>query len=69
MRETHVGQRYIPGTYWKECDECGFDFLRSELRKRWDEAIVCSSCWDPIPRDLERRDYTWNGIAKRSPLP
>lgn len=33
--------RYVPGTYKRKCDVCGWDYLRSELRKRWDGAIVC----------------------------
>lgn len=57
MRETHRNNRYSPGDHWRECDECGFDFLRSELVKRRDGAIVCAKCWEPRhPQDL-RRDY------------
>jgi hypothetical protein len=34
--------RYVPGTYKRECDVCGWDYLRSELKERYDGAIVCS---------------------------
>lgn len=37
------------------CDECGFKFKRSQLRKRWDGAFVCSDDWEPRqPQDLLR---------------
>lgn len=41
-------QRYIPGDYWMICDVCGFQYRRSQMRKRWDGAWVC-------PKDYERR--------------
>ena len=47
MRETHTGNRYIPGDYWKECPICGFDYLRSEMLERWDGLVVCKPDWDP----------------------
>ena len=37
--------RYVKGTYKKECDVCGWDYLRSELRKRYDGLVVCKKCW------------------------
>ncbi len=34
--------RYVPGARWRECDECGQDYLTTELFKRErDGAIVC----------------------------
>lgn len=38
--------RFVPGTYKRECDVCGFQYLRSELLKRWDGAIVCREDWE-----------------------
>ncbi len=39
--------RYQGGTYKRECDRCGFDFLRNELQKEADtNAIVCDDCLD-----------------------
>jgi hypothetical protein len=29
------------------CDECGFKFKASELRKRWDGMMVCKQDWEP----------------------
>jgi hypothetical protein len=29
------------------CDCCGFKFKHSQLRKRWDGAMVCSKDWEP----------------------
>ncbi len=31
------------------CDSCGFKFKGSELRKRWDGAMVCKQDWEPRP--------------------
>lgn len=48
--------RYVPGTYKKECDRCGFDFLRSELQKESDTgSIVCKSCLDPHDEQLNSK--------------
>ena len=44
--------RYVPGTYKRECDICGFDKLRNEMRKNWKGLIVCPPCWDPKPEEL-----------------
>lgn len=47
--------RYVPGTYKRECDECGFDFLRSEMIKDSKGKIVCSACYDPKhPRETPK---------------
>lgn len=35
------------------CDCCGFKFKQSQLRKRWDGAMVCSKDWETRhPQDL-----------------
>lgn len=28
------------------CDECGFQYKHSQLRKRWDGAMVCDKDWE-----------------------
>ena len=33
---------FILGDYKSCCDVCGFNFKGSQLRKRWDGAMVCS---------------------------
>ena len=61
MYTQYPTNRYVSGTYKKECDVCGRDFLRSELKKRWDGMIVCSRDHDPKPRflrDTETRKTT-----------
>ncbi len=56
MRQTHNDNRYVPGDYWTYCAVCGFDYRRSELRKRWDGALVCTKDWEPEhPRRKRRR--------------
>jgi hypothetical protein len=46
---TYPTNRYVQGDYKRSCDVCGFDYLRSELKKRWDGAIVCVKDWHPRP--------------------
>lgn len=41
------GNDYKSGGSWGICDECGFKFRLSEMRRRWDKAIVCKSDWEP----------------------
>jgi hypothetical protein len=55
--------RYVPGTYKRSCDVCGFDYLRSEMRKRWDGAIVCE-------QDYEEEDIRYKNkiIPKEQPF-
>lgn len=55
MRETHTGSRYKNRDHWRECDVCGFDYLRSELRKRWDGAIVCKKDFETKPRHMQTK--------------
>ena len=51
--KTYPKKRYVSGTYKRICDNCGFDFLRSELVKQYNNFIVCMRCKDPRSR-LER---------------
>lgn len=39
---------YRTGGTWAICDECGRKFRLSDLRRRWDKALVC-------PQDFESR--------------
>lgn len=35
------------------CDCCGFKYKQSQLRKRWDGAMVCTKDWEPRhPQDF-----------------
>lgn len=57
MRETskYGNQTYRPGDYYHECPVCGFLYLRSEMRERWDGQIVCEPDWEPRNEDEENR--------------
>ena len=46
-------RRYVPGTYKRECDICGFDGLRSDMIKDQDDFIVCPPCFTDV--DNRRR--------------
>jgi hypothetical protein len=41
MRETHRGNTYKPGDYWRTCPVCDFEYPRSEMVTRWDGLLVC----------------------------
>ena len=38
---------YRHGDYNAICDVCGLKYKASELRKRWDGAMVCQEDWEP----------------------
>jgi len=38
---------YTPGTYKRECDKCGWDYLRVQMKREWNGLIVCADCFDP----------------------
>jgi hypothetical protein len=66
IKETHKhsGDSYIPGDWYLVCDECGLDFRRSDMRKRWDNAWVCEKDWEPKhPQEFVR------GIAEKIRVP
>lgn len=41
------GNTYRTGGTYGLCQECGFKFRMSELRKRWDGFMVCKEDWEP----------------------
>ena len=56
--------------YWKPgdpnaiCDVCGFKYKLSELKKRWDNLMVCPEDWEPRqPQDFVR------GVKDQRPIP
>jgi hypothetical protein len=53
MRETHAfgTKKWVSGDYWRECDICGFDYLRSQLKRNYKNLLVCRNDWEPEPRD------------------
>jgi hypothetical protein len=55
MARQYPLKRWVSGTYKRECDICGFDFLRIELRENYKGLLVCDKDWEPEPRDWNRR--------------
>ena len=46
---------WISGDYNAICDVCGFKFKASQLKKRWDGAMVCERDWETRhPQELIR---------------
>jgi hypothetical protein len=45
---------YIPGDFWRICDQCGRKVRRSATKKTWTGLWVCAStCWEPRhPQDF-----------------
>ena len=37
---------YHKGDWKVICDVCGFQYLASQLRKRWDNLMVCPADWE-----------------------
>lgn len=42
-----AGDEFILGDSNAICDVCGWKYKQSQLRKRWDGAMVCSKDWEP----------------------
>ena len=52
-QRTHGQNTLLFGSQNGLCDECGFKFKQTDLRKRWDSLMVCGDCWEPRhPSDL-----------------
>ena len=46
-------RNFILGDSKSVCDVCGFHYKHSQLRKRWDNAMVCPEDWEPRhPQDM-----------------
>lgn len=45
-RETHKSNVYNPGDYWTNCAICGFDYLRSDLKKNYNNLLVCDKDYE-----------------------
>lgn len=44
-----------PGDWLAICDVCGFRFASRNMKKRWDDLMVCKEDWEPRhPQDLLR---------------
>lgn len=42
-----AGDEFILGDSNAICDVCGWKYKQSQLRKRWDGAMVCNKDWEP----------------------
>ncbi len=52
------------------CDCCGFEFKQSELKKRWDGAMVCRKDWEPRhPQDSLTARPERNNVKDARPEP
>lgn len=63
-------QEFILGDSKACCDVCGFDYKQSQLRKRWDGAMVCSKDWEPRhPQDFVKARPERNNVKDARPSP
>lgn len=65
-------QDFVLGDSKACCDVCGFDYKLSQLRKRWDGAMVCKADWEPRhPQDFVKARPERNNVkdARTSPEP
>lgn len=52
------------------CDECGFKFKQSQLKKRWDGAMVCSADFElRHPQDTIKARPERNNVKNARPEP
>jgi hypothetical protein len=60
--------RFVKGDWNADCDECGFTFKASELRRRWDGAMVCKDDYETRhPQDLLRSRKEKGGVPWARP--
>lgn len=65
-----AGDEFILGDSNAICDCCGWKFKQSQLRKRWDGAMVCSKDWEPQhPQDKIKIRAERNNVKDARPEP
>lgn len=65
-----MSDHFVLGDSNAVCDCCGFDFKQSQLRKRWDGAMVCSKDWElPHPQDSLKGRPERNNVKDARPEP
>jgi hypothetical protein len=65
-----VNDTFVLGDTNAICDECGFKFKGSMLRKRWDGAMVCSKDWETRhPQDSIKVRPEQNNVRDPRPEP
>jgi hypothetical protein len=61
---------FVLGDSKSVCDVCGFDMHHSQLRKRWDGAMVCAQDWEPRhPQDSLQARAERNNVKDARPAP
>jgi hypothetical protein len=59
---------FILGDSNSICDCCGFKFKSSQLRKRWDGAMVCKADYEPRhPQDFVKARSERNNVKDARP--
>lgn len=62
--------QFILGDSNAICDCCGFKFKQSQLRKRWDGAMVCKADWEPRhPQDFVKARSERSIVKDARPRP
>lgn len=65
-----MNDNFILGDSNAICDCCGFKFKQSDLRKRWDNAMVCRADWEPRhPQDMIKARPERNNVKDARPEP
>lgn len=62
---------FQPGNPWLICDVCGFAYRQSEMKLRWDNAVVCQKDYEARhPQDFVRavhEDQQIKGLSRPEP--
>jgi hypothetical protein len=65
-----MADNFVLGDSKAVCDCCGFDFKQSQLRKRWDGAMVCAADWElRHPQDSLKARAERNNVKNPRPAP
>jgi hypothetical protein len=69
LGQLHMKKAKWPGEWKVVCDVCGFQFPSGEVKKRWDNLIVCKKDWEMRhPQDfLRQRPENTTPAFVRSP--
>lgn len=59
---------YKPGDHWVICDVCGWAYRHSDMKRRWDGAVVCKEDWEiRHPQDFlkaQPEDQSAKGLVR-----
>jgi len=66
----NISDNFVLGDAKACCDVCGFDYKQSQLRKRWDGAMVCPDDFETRhPQDFVKAVPERNHIKEPRPRP